>query len=175
MRLQYVPPRARRREASARVRATRGVTLLELIAVLIMLSAIAVVALGRLDSTGGFAARAFAQDVRAALRFAQKFAVASGCQVQVNIVDASDSYDLQLRADALGAAVNCLGASGVFAGNPLRNPQTGAAFAATAPAGVDVGGSLSVVFDAGGRSAAGGAVNIGGDAVSVVAPLGLIR
>ncbi len=152
-----------------------GFTLVELVAILIVAGIVSVVALGRVSNNEGFAARAFAQEVRAALRFAQKFAVASGCEVQASVDGAADSYDLQLRADATGPAASCLTASGAFAGNPLRNPQSGGAFTGVAPAGVDVSGSLSVIFDAAGEVASGGTVNVAGEAVGVTAPGGLVQ
>jgi MSHA pilin protein MshC len=142
-----------------------GFTLVELIAILIVVGATAVVALGRVSNTNTFAGLAFAHEVRAALRFAQKFAVTSGCDVQA-VVDG---------ADATGAASSCLSASGAFAGNPLRNPQSGAAFSGTAPSGVDVSGSLTVTFDPAGGVTAGGTVNVAGLPVSVTAPSGLVR
>lgn len=152
-----------------------GFSVIELVAILIVVGVIGVVALGRLPNTNTFAAVAFAQEVRAALRFAQKFAVASGCDVQAVVDGAADTYALQLRADATGAATSCLSAVGAFVGNPLRDPQTGAAFAGTAPGGVDVIGSLNVTFDAAGGAAAGGSVNVAGEVVSVIAPTGLVQ
>ncbi|MDH3713104.1 MAG: type II secretion system GspH family protein [Gammaproteobacteria bacterium] len=152
-----------------------GFTLVELIAILIVVGAVSVMALGRVSNSSTFAGLAFAQEVRAALRFAQKFAVTSGCDVQAVVDGTGESYALQLRADATGAANSCLSASGAFAGNPLRNPQSGAAFSGTAPNGVDVSGSLSVTFDAAGGVAAGGTVNIDGESVSVFAPSGLVQ
>jgi MSHA pilin protein MshC len=152
-----------------------GFTLVELIAILIVVGATAVVALGRVSNTNTFAGLAFAHEVRAALRFAQKFAVTSGCDVQAVVDGAADSYALELRADATGAASSCLSASGAFAGNPLRNPQSGAAFSGTAPSGVDVSGSLTVTFDPAGGVTAGGTVNVAGLPVSVTAPSGLVR
>lgn len=154
---------------------SRGFSLIELVTILIVVGIVAVTALGRLPSLNTFASAAFAQEVRAALRFAQKFAVTSGCDVQAVIDGAADTYALQLRVDATGAASNCLSAAGVFAGNPLGNPQTGGAFAGSAPGGVDIVGSLNVTFDAAGSVAAGGAVSVAGQAVSVTAPSGLVQ
>jgi len=152
-----------------------GFTLIELVAILIVVGVISVVALGRLPNTNTFATSAFAQEVRAALRFGQKFAVTSGCDVQAIVDGTGDSYALQLRTDATGAASSCLSASGLFAGNPLRNPQSGAAFAGAAPGGVDITGSMTVTFDAAGAVAAGGTVSVGGQTVSVTAPSGLVQ
>lgn len=154
---------------------SRGFTLVELIAILIVVGIVSATVLGRIPNTTTFAAVSFAHEVRAALRFGQKFAVTSGCDVQAVIDGTAESYALQLRADATGAAGNCLVASGAFAGNPLPNPQSGAAFAGTAPNGVDVSGSLSVTFDATGGVTAGGTISVAGQPVSVTAPTGLVQ
>ncbi len=152
-----------------------GFSLVELVVILIVVATVSAVALGRLSNNGGFAARAFAQEVRAALRFAQKFAVTSGCDVQALVDGGADSYALQLRADATGPAVSCLSAVGGFGANPVPNPQTGAAFAGSAPAGVDVTGTLNVIFDAAGGVPVGGSVTVAGETISVIAPSGLIQ
>ncbi len=157
------------------MRGARGFTMVELVVVLLLVGAVSVVALGRVTAPGSFSGLAFAQEVRAALRFAQKFAVTSGCDVRALIDGAADSYALHLRADAIGTPASCLGASGAFGANPLRNPQTGAAFAAAAPGGVDVTGALDVVFDAAGRTPVGGSVDVDGVTITVSAPSGLIR
>ena len=60
-----------------------GFSLIELIAVIVLLGILGVVALGRFSDQDVFAARGFFDDTVAAVRFAQKFAVSSGCDVRV--------------------------------------------------------------------------------------------
>ena len=67
------------------VRNHKGFTLIELIAVIILLSILGVVALSRLSDTQEFESKAFYDDVVNALRYAQKMAVSTGCEVQVSL------------------------------------------------------------------------------------------
>ncbi len=73
-------------------RQATGFSLIELITVVVLLSILGVVALGRFGNQDAFAARGFFDDTVAAVRFAQKFAVSSGCDVRV--VTTASSYQL---------------------------------------------------------------------------------
>ncbi len=65
--------------------AMRGFTLIELIAVLVVGSILAVVALPRFFSTSSFTAAGFAAEVRTGLRHAQAVAFASGCDIRASL------------------------------------------------------------------------------------------
>ncbi len=60
-----------------------GFSLIELIAVIVLLGILGIVALGRFSGQDAFAARGFFDDTVVAVRFAQKLAVSSGCDVRV--------------------------------------------------------------------------------------------
>ena len=82
-----------------------GFSLVELITVILLLSIIGVFALGRLGSTDVFAARGFFDDTVTAVRFAQKLAVVTGCDVQVQI--AGNAYQLfQRQTDCVTGIFN---------------------------------------------------------------------
>ena len=70
-----------------------GFSLIELIAVIILLGILGVVALGRFTGGDAFAARGFFDDTVGAVRFAQKLAISSGCQVRV--ITTASSYQLR--------------------------------------------------------------------------------
>jgi len=70
-----------------------GFSLIELITVVILLGILGVVALGRFSGGDAFAARGFFDDTRNAVRFAQKFAISSGCDVRV--ITTASSYQLR--------------------------------------------------------------------------------
>ena len=69
-----------------------GFTLVELVAVIVLLSILSVVALSRLDGFGVFEEKAFFDEVTNAFRYAQKLAQSTGCNVQVSTT--STSYQL---------------------------------------------------------------------------------
>ncbi len=87
-----------------------GFSLLELLTVIILLGILGVVALGRFGQTDAFAARGFYYDTLAAVRFAQKLAVSSGCDVRVILT--AGSYELRQSS-------SCTADDFV---NPVQNP-----------------------------------------------------
>ena len=62
-----------------------GFSLIELITVIVLLGILSVFAVGRLSSPDQFAVKGFFNDTVNAVRFAQKLAVSTGCDVQVNM------------------------------------------------------------------------------------------
>jgi MSHA pilin protein MshC len=71
----------------------RGFSLVELVTVIVLLGILSVVALGRFTDQDSFAARGFFDDTVAALNFAQKLAISTGCDVAVDL--ASNSYEVR--------------------------------------------------------------------------------
>ena len=69
-----------------------GFTLIELVVVILLLGVLSVVAMGRMFDGNQFKARGFFDDTVTAVRFAQKLAVSTGCEVQVQIT--SSGYQL---------------------------------------------------------------------------------
>jgi MSHA pilin protein MshC len=69
-----------------------GFTLIELTMVIVLIGVMSVIGLGRLSSPDQFAVKAFFNDTVNALRFAQKLAVSTGCDVRANIT--TDGYQL---------------------------------------------------------------------------------
>lgn len=149
---------------------TAGFTLLELVVVLVLLSALALIAVPRLVESG-FRSAAFAEQIATAFRYAQRLAVASGCEVQVEVSAATHSYRLTRRND--GSDTSC-GSSGAFT---LDVPSpAGGNFAATATGGVLVTQGLVLHFDAQGLpSPNGGTVVVGGRSIVIEAETGHVR
>ena len=134
-------PRERRRAAGAGS-ASAGLTLVEFALVLVILGILTAVGAPRFFSRSGFSESFFHQDVLSALRYGQKLAVASGCDVRVTIT-ATDYVLAQRTACQTGAFTR-----------PVVAPGTGeASFGNTAPAGVTLSSTVSpIIFDALGRA-----------------------
>ena len=73
-----------------------GFTLVELIAIIVLLSILGIVALSRIGDNSDFESRAFFDDTLHALQYAQKLAVSTGCNVEVTL--SSNGYQLQQAA-----------------------------------------------------------------------------
>lgn len=158
---------ARRRRAPL----VRGFTLIELVIVIVVLGALAVVVLPRLGE-GSFREAAFAEQVATAFRFAQRTAVATGCEMQVDVNAATDSFAITRRAD--GTDTSC-GSTGAFT-LAVVNPAGGGAFAGTASGGVQVTQGLTLRFDAQGLPTPnGGTAVVGGRSIVIEAETGHVR
>ena len=121
----------------------RGFTLMELIVVMLLTAILAAFALPRFFGAGAFANRGFSDQALAALRYAQKDAVAMRRNVCVNINAAAGAVALSYAA-AAGAGQACNGGA-------VLDPASGAAFAIQAPGGVGFAASAAITFDSLGR------------------------
>lgn len=150
----------------ARRNSSAGFTLLELLSIILILGIVSAVAVSRLN-LNPFRTAGFQQELVSAIRFAQKFAIASGCDVEVSINAATDSYALNMRNDVnTGVPASCLSAVSATFNVPVRNP-TGGNFARTAPAGTDISAGLTFVYNREGVPSGTGAIVVGGQTITV--------
>lgn len=135
-----------------------GFTLVELVAVLLIVAILAVFSTSVFDRRGIDTAR-FADEVRAQLAFAQKTAVATRRTVTVNV--ASNSIAMTLCQDAACSATAALT---TLRGQPTLVPPSGSSVTLSA-----VPPSFSFTADG---SATNATVSISGDAVRVITVAG---
>lgn len=119
----------------------RGFTIIELITVLVIVGALAIFVAPRLNPEG-FDRYGFRKEVLSAARYAQKTAMASGCDVQFAVDPGTDTISLNYRAG--GDDTSC--GPGGF-GKPVQSPSSGGNFSITAPDGVTITGGSSFYYD----------------------------
>ena len=107
--------------------------------VIVILAVLAAIALPKFADRDVFAARGFFDETLAAVRYAHKLAIASGCDVQV-----------ELTAGAYGLLARSGCTSGTFTASVEHPTRTGG-FAASAPQGVVISPPVTLYFDKIGR------------------------
>ncbi|MHB8471489.1 MAG: GspH/FimT family pseudopilin [Gammaproteobacteria bacterium] len=145
-----------------------GFTLIELIIVIVITGILASVAAPRFFERTAFDERGYYEDTLAALRYAQKLAVASGCEVQVTIT--ATSYTLNQHA------TNCT--TGPFTRDVFNPGNPGAPYSKTAPASLRMTPAQTFIFNGLGKSNAPASITLSGSAdtrtINVVAETGFV-
>jgi MSHA pilin protein MshC len=156
--------------AMPRVHAASGYTVVELVLVITILGIVLGFAVPRFFDNALFAARGYADELAAALRYAQKVAVASGCRVRVR-VDAS-GYALDQQRESAGSC----DAADTSWSTPVRHADGQLAVGAT-PADVAVAVAAEYVFDPAGTLESGtpASFTVGARTLSIDPDSGFVR
>lgn len=136
------------------LRDARGFSLVELIAVIVLLGIVAAVAIPRWLGGSGFEERAVRDQIVAALRYAQKSAVSARRTVCVTF--SSSPSRLSFAISNAYPAANCTG------GSPLVGPDGIALSVAPSNSIVFASSMASFTFDAAGRASAAASVTVTG-------------
>jgi len=172
--IDFLPPGDARRFAARQ----RGFTMVELIVVLVLVGILAAVAAGRYFDRRGFDTYAYAEQMRAMLRFAQKAAIARNTPVYVRLEENRISLCHANPASGCAAASLVANPGGLSGGDDATRNQCGSAdwYCIGRPPGITWTASPSpdwLMFDALGRpvlpggQAAGLALAIAGGRDSV--------
>lgn len=127
-----------------RARFKTGFTLIELVTVITLIGIVSVFAVSRFFSRSDFDERGFYELSIQAVRYAQKAAIASGCDVRVQFT--SSGYALHEWINGGSCAANSGGAGLTL----LQRPGSGS-YSDSAPTGVSVSPDTMVYFDSIGR------------------------
>ena len=135
-----------------------GFTLIELVVILLVLGILTAVAVPVFFDLNTYKERAAYDEVASALRYAQKLAVASGCEVQVELTTVG--YALKQRAG------DChTGTFTTISGHPVTSKSF---------SGVSISPEPSIIFGAMGRSDTSTTINVGANAISIIAETGYV-
>lgn len=159
MRYVAFPPSPSARQA--------GFTLVELVLVIVIVGILAVVMAPRFHDPATYSALRYAEELRAAMRHAQKLALASGCRVQLT----QDTAGFLLQRDS-----DCLSSTNDFTA-AISDPLGGSSYSRSLPAGVALlpAAGFSLIFDARGTASADLVAQIGDYSLTVTAATGLVQ
>ncbi|MDE2349721.1 MAG: prepilin-type N-terminal cleavage/methylation domain-containing protein [Gammaproteobacteria bacterium] len=148
----------------------RGYTLIELVLVIVIAGILATIAGPRFFDLGVFTQRAYGDELAAALRSAQKAAVASDCPAQVTVTDSGYTVDQQ------AAAGNACDPTDTRWDTPVVGAD-GTPVQGKAPAGTVVSPIGSFVFAGSGAlsSAPAAQITVGPDTIRLDASTGFVQ
>lgn len=149
--ITFSPPHTLQKES--------GFTLVELVVIIIILGIISAFALPRFFNLNQYQQRAAYDEVASALRYAQKLAVGSGCDVRVVFVN--NTYALQQHRD------DCTnGPFTTIAGHPVNSGTV---------SGVNLNSDQpNLIFDPMGRCSSAAIITGGGWRIDVIAETGTV-
>ena len=155
-----------------------GFTLVELVAIIVIMGILPVVAAPRFMHLDAFEELGYFEEAIAATRYAQKLAVATGGDIRMRFCDASDSFDISEWT----GPVPC--PTAITAAQLVARPGHDEAFQSDAPGSVNVKNDLQFFFDRVGRpKASSGAlitdpadltIEIGSREIQIVPNTGLV-
>ncbi|MEY3760704.1 MAG: hypothetical protein RIR39_2195 [Pseudomonadota bacterium] len=150
----------------------KGFTLVELVMVIVLLGILSATALPKFFAVSSYQKQLFFDDTLSAVRYAQKLAVATGCNVQVSI----DNNRYTLSRPANTDRSLCTSTDPTDFSLPVRHPGTGEAAYTHVENGVSLTANPSnFYFDALGQASTEVTLTVAGDKIiTVVAATGFV-
>lgn len=148
-------------------KSVNGFTLIEMITTLVLLSIIAVSALPRFFDFSIYRERALFDDTLNALRYAQKLAVATGCNVQFK------SNANQFVINRPGSRVQCASTNPGDFTLTVPRPGSGHSSYQGSETGVSISDAI-LYFDAKGTASSNLTINVGNRNITVVRDTGFV-
>ncbi len=145
----------------------QGFSLIELIMVIVILGTISISVVPKFFETSDFAKQAFFDETLNALRYAQKLAVATHCDVQVSFT--ATNYLLKRPA----TIADC-GVSTTAFNLAVRHPGTGATSYTGSESGVTLSSTSSIVFYALGDASTNATVTVASNKLCVEEKTGFV-
>ncbi|MCJ7600291.1 MAG: prepilin-type N-terminal cleavage/methylation domain-containing protein, partial [Desulfobulbaceae bacterium] len=142
---------------------SHGFTMIELVIVITIIGILMVVAAPKFFATSDYTSRGFYEELMGAARYAQKFAVASGCQVQLNIT--ANSYSLMQRTACDTSSPFNL---------DVPHPSKAGNFVPDSPSPVIIS-PASIIFDALGRASATVTISVGARSFTIHGQTGFVE
>ena len=125
--------------------------------VLVVLAALSVFAFPRFIQQTDFNSSAFYQELKTAIRFANKLSIASGCPIQLVIT--ANSYSLYYPNNTDSIAATCDPPTG-FGLNPVTNPSKPGNYTGTTSSGVTITGFGDFYFGTSGEPSSAGTITV---------------
>ena len=146
----------------------RGFTLIELVTLIAILGIISVTALPKFFNYSQFQEKAFFDDTLSAFRYAQKLAVATGCNVRV----VTSGNQFQLNRPAAGDRSKCASTTAADFTMPVIRPGSTGNYQGS-QSGVALG-NATVYFTAKGTASTSTTVTVGSRSLGVVRDTGFV-
>jgi len=147
----------------------KGFTLVELVMVIVLLGILSATALPKFFDITAFKERGFFDDTLGAIRYAQKLAVATGCNVQVVI--AANQFALK-RPGAIDSS-QCASTAASDFSQAVPRPGSGESNYQGSQSGISVS-DVTIYFTAKGTASTGLDITVGNHKITVIQDTGFV-
>lgn len=146
-----------------------GFTLIELALIIVVLGILASTALPRFFDLSGYQQRGFFDDTLNAIRYAQKLAIATGCNVQFSVT----GNQFTLKRPSASDRSLCTSTTASDFNQSVSRPGSGESSYQGSQAGISVS-NITLYFNAQGTASADATIALAGRQISVIRNTGFV-